>query len=125
MTDPSVPLGDTPTVLGGPGDCMLAAWTLLMALPDGAELCHGIVRARGDLTGETMWHAWIEYDGLCLDFSNGRRAIVGREWFYMFAAVAAHQVRRYDYAAAIAEADRYGTCGPWPPPDQGPTGRTT
>lgn len=104
-----------PTVLAGKGDCFLAAWQLALTADD-AVLCHGIVRGRSNMKGQTFWHAWVEVDGVAVDFSNGRRARMPVDHYYLLCAISSFQVRRYDRTAAEAEAARYHTCGPWPPP---------
>lgn len=109
-----------PTTLAGRGDCMLAAWHLVMAidaehLRDVPLLCHAVVHGTGAMAGETFWHAWVEHNGMALDWSNGRRAVVAAETMYRIAKVNPVQVRRYTAAEARAEGARYGIVGPWPP----------
>lgn len=103
--------------VSGTGDCMLAAYNLALTLP-GTTLCHGIVRGRGNMKGEQFWHAWVETERLCVDFSNDRRAALPTDMYYMLCAITAFQVRRYTRDEAIEQGTKWGTCGPWPPPLQ-------
>lgn len=101
------------------GDCFKSAADLIMDLPDGAWLCHGEPRFRGDPVpgvvevGDRFGHAWVETLTTVFDFSNGRALQAPIDVYYLVGAINSFHVRRYTRRQATAMMIASGHYGPW------------
>ena len=96
------------------GDCFEAAGRLAQDLDAAGlsvKLIHAQVSGQGKLEGVRFWHAWIETQGVALDFANGRRIGIRAEKYR--AAGRASNVREYEIMQALVEAARSRHWGPW------------
>lgn len=79
-----------------------------------AVIVHGLPIGRGvDNLGKRYWHAWVELNGKCYDFSHGNRAIVPAELYYSLGKIDPNLTLRFTVSEAVAEMEARKHYGPW------------
>lgn len=99
---------------GALGDNPIEPLVDLMQLGGGEPVVvHGVPLGRGgDAAGLRYAHAWIEYDGICFDFSNGLDVVLPRFMYYDLGKIDTESCRRYTPAQVRHMLVEHGHHGP-------------
>jgi hypothetical protein len=90
----------------------LGRWLKTKGWLDTAVLVHGVVSGQGPLEGRRIGHAWVEANGLAIDWSNGKRLALPA-WVYRAAARCGDEVVTYDTEQATILLVKTRHFGPW------------
>ena len=96
------------------GDCFEAAGQAVSlpftkSLPDGAELCHGVIVGHGP----DHVHAWCEAGGMVYDFSQGKNLMIPREVYYQMGGIDPSRIKRYNRSEVLNMTIEHQHWGPW------------
>jgi hypothetical protein len=103
------------------GDCYYAAGQLAM-LNENIDyigtpyLVHAEVKGQGKIKGISYGHAWIEDDENVYDFSNGKRNIIPKDFYYLLGGVKTNnpqKYRKYTFSEATQKMLDTGNYGCW------------
>jgi len=100
-------------LLENKGDCYRAAGNLVMELPDGAKLVHGMVNGQGALAGLRFGHAWCEYNNKVLDHSNGNKQEIPKALYYAVGHINPKECKYYDMEKTAILMLKKKHWGPW------------
>ena len=101
------------------GDCYEASGRLILFDTNTVDpygdlyLVHGMVNGQGRLSGVRYDHAWCEDDHLVYDFSNDRKLILPKEYYYQLGGIIDSDNFRYSQDEARKFILDTGTWGPW------------
>jgi hypothetical protein len=98
------------------GEDPIPPLSLLISLSSNgsAVLVHGVpLGTGGEALGVRFAHAWVEYAGLCFDFSNGREIVASRDLYYRSGQIEMERCKRYALHEVFAHLVKYGHYGPW------------
>lgn len=96
------------------GNCFEANYKALLDKPFGQLwfLCHGVVTGQaGDVKNIRYVHAWLEYDEMVFDYSNGAIVVLPRADYYRIGRI--EMVIRYNAREAMVIALTKCTYGCW------------
>lgn len=95
------------------GDCYVVAGRMVALdhAPDDAVLCHGTCTGNGPIAGVEFGHAWVEWQGMVIERSNGHDAVLPRDIYYE--AGECREIVRYTPAEARRMMQMFGHFGPW------------
>jgi hypothetical protein len=95
------------------GDCYIVAGqeALNRSYNDKAFVCHGSVVGQGRILGVKYTHAWIEFNGLVIDKSNGNDVTMTKEIYYKIGNVS--DIKRYSFKEARDKMIETGHFGNW------------
>ena len=94
------------------GNCFISAYRL--AVHVNGLLVHGVPVGRGPLNrGKRYAHAWVEKDGLVLDYANDRFIRLPVTVYYRKGHMTEDHVRRYTDRQAMETSEAHGHYGPW------------
>lgn len=96
------------------GDCYEAAAKLILySKLENAILVHGMVNGQGKLNGVKYGHAWVEYDDLVFDYSNGRKLEIPKDIYYHLGKINDENNLYYTQEETRGWILKSGTWGPW------------
>jgi hypothetical protein len=101
------------------GDCYEASGRLILFDSGQIDpygelyLVHGMVDGQGGLSGVRFDHAWCEDDHLVYDFSNGRKLILPKEYYYRVGNITDSENFKYSVDQAREFILNTGNWGPW------------
>lgn len=99
----------------GEGDCFVAgfnlAWQMGLQFED-VYLVHGIATGTGgDIIGQRYWHAWVEWQDVAFDQSNGNDIAIRKDEYHRIGQI--ENVKRYPARRLLRFITDAGHYGPW------------
>jgi len=97
------------------GDCYYIAGKFMMDLGknDDHLLVHSMVDGRGPLEGIRFGHAWIEYEDMVIDKSNGKYREIPTDLYYTLGNVRKEDTKYYTHDEMIKWLLETEHWGPW------------
>ena len=96
----------------GNGNCYESASKIILEVnSDDILLCHGTAIGQGPIEGIEHGHAWVEINGMVLDYSNGQKVIIPKDKYYDIGKI--KNVVKYTRKDVIKNLCKFKTYGPW------------
>jgi len=94
------------------GNCFESASNIIVDFPSNdILLCHGVAVGQGPIEGIKHTHAWLELNGMVLDFSNGKQTLMPKERYYNIGKLT--NIVKYTKKESIKNLIKHKTYGPW------------
>lgn len=97
-------------------NCYEAAYELCSMMPEDARVVHGRPRYQGEETPDEdghYGHAWVEFRGLCFDYSHGHKFVVDVDRYYHVGEIDPSKVSKFSLREMDQQLAIHDTWGLW------------